>query len=305
MNFMKKTAKPPTAEARNLSQSLNALKQRILNNRAQPEHSEGIGDQSRMHNNTIEQNGEIIAQNQLQGEQQYQQQFQTIDDPQRVLSLLKPAIENETSLKITANRGDELFQTQLLDIDFSRKVLRLKKIAYTYGHFMVIGAKYLTVYSQHDGAQISFRTYLIRYSERNGGYYEIRFPEQVKYCQRRLSHRVHLSFALNVKAEFYDETGEKIQGHLRDISADGVRLQLPEVDPNNLHTKSLIKDCVINFPDREQIHCNLQIQHKYNHLRKKGCTIGGAFYEMNAEQKKEIQKLITGLERRLLREVRI
>lgn len=302
---MKKTVKPPTAEVRNLSQSLSALKKRFLNNLIQPEHSEGIGGQNRMHNNTIDQHGQAPTNNLLQGEQQYQQQYQTIDDPQRILSLLKPAIANETSLKITANRGDELFQTHLLDIDFSRKVLRLKKIAYTYGHLMVIDAKYLTVYSQHDGAQVSFRTYLIRYSERNGGYYEVRFPEQVKYCQRRMSHRVHLSFALNVKAEFYDETGEKIQGHLRDISADGVRLQLPEVDPNHLHTKSLIKNCVINFPDSEQIHCNLQIQHKYNHLRKKGCTIGGAFYAMNAEQKKEIQKLIAGLERRLLRETRI
>jgi c-di-GMP-binding flagellar brake protein YcgR len=258
-----------------------------------------------MHNNTIDQNGQAPANNQPHGEQQYQQQFQSIDDPQRVLSLLKPAIENETSLKIAANRGDELFQTDLLDIDFSRKVLYLKKIAYTYGHFMVIDAKYLTVYSQHDGAQVSFRTYLIRYSERNGGYYEVRFPEQVKYCQRRMSHRVHLSFAHNVKAEFYDDTGEKIQAHLRDISADGVRLQLPEVNPNNLHTKSLIKNCIINFPGSEQIHCNLQIQHKYNHLRKKGCTIGGAFYAMSAKQKKEVQKLIAGLERRLLREVRI
>jgi c-di-GMP-binding flagellar brake protein YcgR len=219
--------------------------------------------------------------------------------------LLKPAIDNDSSLKIVPDRGDELFQTQLINIDFNRKLLYLKKIDYTYGHLMVIDAKFLTVYSQHDGAQISFKTHLSRYSERNEGFYEVSFPEQVKYCQRRMSHRIHISYALDIKAEFYNDKGQKIEGHLRDISTEGVRLQLPEVNPNDFTEKTVIKNCMINVPDCEQILCSLQIKHKHNHLRKKGCTIGGSFYAMGFEQKKEIQKFIAALERRLLREVRV
>jgi c-di-GMP-binding flagellar brake protein YcgR len=236
---------------------------------------------------------------------EYQQQYETIETPERIFSLLKPAIGNETSLKVAPDHGDELFQTSLLNIDYQRKLLTLRKIDYTYGHLMVIDAKYLTIYSQHDGAEVSFSTYLSRYSERNGGYYEICFPETVKYCQRRMSHRVHVSYSLNILAEFYTETGLKVQGHLRDISADGLRLQLAEVNPNEFKEQALINNCVINLPDREQINCTLQIQHKHNHVRNTGCTIGGSFYAMSAEQKKDIQKIITGLERRLLREVRL
>jgi c-di-GMP-binding flagellar brake protein YcgR len=208
-------------------------------------------------------------------------------------------------LKIVPDHSDELFQTSLLNIDYEQKLLLLKKIDYTFGHLMVIDAKYLTVYSQHDGAEVSFSAHLSRYSERNGGFYVIQFPEKVKYCQRRMSHRVHVSFALDIRAEFYTEKGEKIEAHLRDISADGLRLQLREVNPSEFKEKALIKNCIINLPDHERINCTLQIQHKHNHIRNRGCTIGGSFFAMGAEQKKELQKFITGLERRLLREVRV
>ncbi len=236
---------------------------------------------------------------------EYQQQFEAIETSERILSILKPVLGNETSLKVAPDHSDELFQTSLLNIDYKQKLLTLSKINYTYGHLMVIDAKSLTIYSQHDGAEVSFSTYLSRYSERNGGYYEIRFPEKVKYCQRRMSHRIHVSYSLNIQAEFYTETGQKVQGHLRDISTDGLRLQIPEANPNEFSEKALIKNCVINLPDREQINCTLQIQHKHKHIRNTGCTIGGSFYAMSAEQKKELEKFIIGLERRLLRETRL
>ena len=236
---------------------------------------------------------------------EYQQQYEAIDAPERIFSLLKHVIGNETSLKIVPDNGDELFQTSLQTIDYDRKLLSLKKIAYTFGHLMVIDSKTLTVYTQRDGAEVSFTTYLKRYSDKNGGIYEIRFPEQVKYRQRRMSHRVHLSFAMNITAEFYGDKGQKFQGHLRDISNDGMRLQFSSVNPMEFREKSLIKNCLISLPNREPMNCNLQIQHKHGHVRNTGCTIGASFYQMSIEQKKEIQKFIAGLERRLLREVRI
>ncbi|WP_455211013.1 flagellar brake protein [Kaarinaea lacus] len=236
---------------------------------------------------------------------EYQPQYETIEKPQRIFSLLKPAIGSETSLKIVPDHSDELFQSSLLNIDYERKLLSIKKINYTFGHLMVIDAKSLTIYSQHDGAEVAFTTYLSRYSERNGGYYEIQFPQQVKYCQRRMSHRVHISFALNIRAELYTEKGQKVEAYLRDISAEGLRLQISEVNPNEFKEKAIIKNCVINLPDSEQINCTLQVQHKHNHVRNKGCTIGGSFFAMSAAQQKDIQKFISGLERRLLREVRL
>lgn len=294
---MKKQVKQQTEEALNRSPSLSAIILSLLKNNAQTDNTKGMGGQSIMEYNSAYHNGDTPT--------DYQPQYQAIEAPQRIFSLLKPALGNDTSLKIVPEHGDELFQTHLLNIDFKRKLICLKKIDYTYGHLMVIDAKFLNIYSQHDGAQLSFRTHLSRYSERNGGFYEVRFPEQVKYCQRRMSHRIHISFAQDIKAEFFTEEGQKIQGLLRDISADGVRIHLSDVNPNTFNEKSLIQNCVINVPEYEQIHCNLQIKHKHNHRRKKGCTIGGLFYAMSTEQKKEIQKFIAGLERRLLREVRL
>ena len=235
----------------------------------------------------------------------YQQQFETIEAPERILSLLKPVIGNEASMKITVDHGDELFHTVLLDINFSRKLLTLKKIKYTFGHLMVIDATKLTVYSQHGGAEVSFASHLSRYSERNEGFYEIRFPTSVKYCQRRMSHRVHIRFSMDVVASFINDEGEMIQGYLRDISTEGIRLQLSKVNPEQFKETSLIKNCVITLPNHEQMSCTFQIKHKQNHIRNKGCTIGGAFYNMSVEQKRQIQKFIAGLERRALREIRL
>jgi c-di-GMP-binding flagellar brake protein YcgR len=235
----------------------------------------------------------------------YRQQFEAIEAPERIFSLLKPAIGNDASLKIIADNGDEIFRTTLLNIDYGRRLLTVRKIKYTFGHLMVIDAKRLTIYSQHDGAEISFTSYLSRYSERNDGFYEIPFPATLKYCQRRMSHRVHISFSMEIVAAFVNERGEKVYGYLRDISAEGLRLQLIKVNPDQFKESALIKNCVISLPNRENMSCTFQIIHKQNHVRNNGCTIGGAFIDMSVEQKKEIQKFIVGVERRSLREMRL
>jgi len=110
----------------------------------------------------------------------FQHQHQLIETPERVSSLMNSAMENHPSVKIAPDHSDESFQTHLLNIDYERKLLTLKQIDYTFGHLMVIAAKSLNVYCQQDGAEISFSTYLSRFSERNGGFYEIRFPEKVQ-----------------------------------------------------------------------------------------------------------------------------
>ena len=243
--------------------------------------------------------------NNRETQQEYRQQYESIDTPERIFSLLKPLIGNDSSLKVVADNNDEVFHTTLIKIDYVRKLLTLKKINYTYGHLMVIDAKKLTFYSQYDGAEFVFTANLSRYSENNDGFYEIRFPAAVKYCQRRMSHRVHISFSMEIMATIVNEQGESIQGYLRDISAEGLRLQLSKVNPNQFKETTLIKHCEISFPNREKISCTFQIKHKQNHVRNRGCTIGGVFFDMTTEQKREIQKFIAGLERRVLREIRL
>ena len=243
--------------------------------------------------------------NNKEAQQEYRPQYESIDTPERIFSLLKPTIGNDASLKLVTDNNDEVFHTTLIKIDYDRKLLILKKIKYTYGHLMAIDAKKLTIYSQHDGTEVTFTTNLSRYSEKNDGYYEIQFPAIIKYCQRRMSHRVHISFSMDIMATFVNDQGESFQGYLRDISAEGLRVQLSKVNPNHFKETTLIKNCMIYFPNREQISCTFQIKHKQNHVRNKGCTIGGAFFDMSTEQKREIQKFIAGLERRVLREVRL
>ena len=286
---MKKTVKPLREAARNHTLLLDVSRWK------QAENIQGIREQHNM-NNVLNNKDDYI---------EYQQQYETIDSPERIFSLIKSAVGPDHSLKIVADHGDELFLTSLLNIDYENKTLYLKKIQYTFGHLMVIDSKSLTVYSQHDGAEVSFRTHLSRYSERDGGYYEAPFPEQVKYCQRRTSYRVHVSYTLGIKAVFYTQAGLKVEAFLRDISTSGLRLQLARVDPEEFKEQGLIQNCIISLPDQEKIHCNLKIRHKQNHVRNNGCTIGGSFFQMNSEQKRDIQKFIAGLERRLLREVRI
>jgi len=121
----------------------------------------------------------------------YQQAFEAVDTPERIFSLLTSIMDNDASLKVVADKRDEIFDTTMLEIDFKRKLLILKKIEYIYGHLMVIDAKQLTIVSQHDDVEINFASHLRRYSARNEGFYEILFPTIVKYRQRRMPHRAH------------------------------------------------------------------------------------------------------------------
>ena len=131
---------------------------------------------------------------------EYQQQYETIEIAERIFSLLKPALGCNTSIKVAPYHSDELFQSNLLNIDYQRKRLSLRKIDYTFGHLMVIDAKSLRIYLQYDGTEVFFTTHLSRYCERNGGYYEVHFPATVNYCQRGMSHQIYPDCSLNIRA---------------------------------------------------------------------------------------------------------
>lgn len=237
--------------------------------------------------------------------QSYEQQYETVESPDRIFSLLKPVIGKDASIKINPENTDDVFHTMLQDVDYDKKRLILKKINHTFGHVTVLDAQSITIYTQHNGAEVSFTASLSQQSKQDDEFYEIEFPKSVKYCQRRKSHRLHISFSMQLKASFPDNQRKEIEGHLRDISADGMRIQLSNVRSDEFQVNQLINNCVITLPNHEKITCTFEIRHIKKHVRNRGCTIGGLFYEMSAAQKREIQKFIASLERRALREIRL
>ena len=235
----------------------------------------------------------------------YKQQYETVDQPERIFSLLKPLLGKESSIKLHLADTHHVYTSTLLLIDIDRQIIRLSKLNSVVAHRAFLKSKLIHLHGQVHGADLSFTCKLKRYISSPNAVYDLQVPEKIKYCQRRMNHRVHVSLSMDVTATFINDNGQKYEGHLRDLSADGMRVQLLKVNPNEFPERKLIPNCVISFPDHTDVECTFEIKHKHTHVRNRGCTVGGTFYGISAIQKRMIERFIASVERKSLREMRV
>ena len=235
---------------------------------------------------------------------EFQQQFQIISDQSRITGLLKQCVNHNSPIHISLSRGSELYSCDVEKVDDESGTLLISELRPKHGQKKLAQAKSIQVFTQINGAEVSFESKVIRaktpmFRTRN----RVSLPEQIKYCQRRRSHRVHISLALDVAAslQYKAEDAALLQGQLRDISAEGMRIQFRRLAPQMFDKLDAISDCVIALPDQNDIHCQFEIRHLHRHNKNDGCDIGGSFIRLDHSQRRSIEKFIATVERKSLR----
>ena len=235
----------------------------------------------------------------------YTSQYETIQSDVDIYRLLSPKAEKQTQILVSSAHNSDQFDSAILSINLDTKQISIMRLKSTVGHERLLKTKIMHVSGQYNGADISFTTSLIGLRGIKNSEYLIAFPKKIKYLQRRTSHRVHVSLALAVTASFVNPEGGEIEGQLRDISTDGMRIQFSKTSIPNFQKHAEISNCTIKFPDDSDLQCTFNVCHIQPHASKRGCTVGVNFLELETDKKRTIEKFIANLERSSLRGLRL
>ena len=234
-----------------------------------------------------------------------QQQFQIIQEQPRISGLLKQCVNHNTPVHVSLSRSSELFTCDIEKVDGITGTISISELRPRRGQKKLSHSKSIQIFTQVNGAEVTFETKVIRaktamFRTRNC----LALPESIKYCQRRRAHRVHISLSLGVSASLQKENENKVmlRGQLRDISAEGMRVQFQRLAPQQFDELDAVSECIIALPDQTDIHCQFEIRHLHRHATNRGCDIGGSFVQLDNSQRRSIEKFIASVERRSLRE---
>lgn len=238
-------------------------------------------------------------------ESHYQQQYETINASSRIVSLLSQAYDLQSEIRITLPKSNKVYISQLAYIPSGGKYILIKKLNDYLAHSKLLNEKILNMYIHVNGADISFTSKFLKiYHNHDEEQYAVELPSAIKYHQRRASYRVHVSLAMDVKAQMIDQEGKTYTGLLRDISAGGMKVQFTRLDAKKFNSNDTFSTCTIQLPDNSDIQCSFRIRHMQENNKKNGFSLGGNFVSLEQSDKRIIEKFIASLERKSLRSLR-
>lgn len=228
----------------------------------------------------------------------YTQQHETITSSARIATLLRPVMERHTVITATLSDSNQFFNTALLDIDPVKGMLLIDELNPNTGHDLFLTNQRVTLHTMHEGVEINFTVNLKKAGSDNGiAFYELEYPESIRYLQRRISFRVPVSGANIIDVEIHTEYKKMFTGELSDISAEGMCIRFPKKKGNPFENKSEETQCVIRLPNKQQIKCAFKICHSVMHDTNNNLHIGGHFEHLDKIQRRAIERFVIELQR--------
>lgn len=231
-----------------------------------------------------------------------QQATLRLDDRSYVITLLNKLVQHRVLVSVTLSDQPQVYTSTLLLVDADKNTLLLDEIFPAVGRRHLLEAKSCHLHARVEGATLNTELSFIEAVKDNVLiYYLFEFPEVVEYTQRREGHRVRVD-SLNVVAEIYSANGMAYKGILHDFSPGGVSLEL---DEGSDFRNTEIYRCTLYPPHETPFHCKLEICCRRHDAPRKKVILGGSFVELDRRGEHAVNKLVTELERQLLRSRRM
>ena len=227
----------------------------------------------------------------------YAQQYEHITSATRISALLRPLMENHSIITASLPDSNRFFNTALLAIDADHHTITIDELNPKEGHALLVSAGRVRLQALIEGVELNFSTDLKQAGSENGiAYYQLIFPQSIRYLQRRSSFRVTVSAARQITVEI--SLGEKSYiGELSDISAGGMCIRFPRKKTLDLEHATEEVQCWIKLPGKGEIRCAFKVCHSSLHQASDSLHIGGRFENLDKLQRRTIERFVVELQR--------
>ena len=228
----------------------------------------------------------------------YSQQYETITSSARIAALLRPVKERHSVITAILPDSNIFFNTALLDVVPDEGKLVIDELNPNTGHDLLIDLQRVTLNAMNEGVEINFTVNLKKSGSDNGiAFYELEYPESIRYLQRRNAFRVPVSGANIINIEIHTENKKIFSGELSDISAEGMCIRFPKKKEISFEGDSKETLCVIKLPNKKQIRCSFKVCHSIENKTNNSVLVGGRFEHLDMIQRRAIERFVIELQR--------
>jgi c-di-GMP-binding flagellar brake protein YcgR len=197
--------------------------------------------------------------------------------------------------------GGSRYQSVILKVDAEAGSILIDEL-FPSGFVGLPGQPVVVALRRQDGSRAGFATRIIERCNSAGvDSYRLSLPGSVDYQQRREVFRLRLTRRSATISEFQTSDQQFCAAVVRDLSADGIRLELQnsiQLAPGDL----LIG---LNFEfERHHFHCQAVVRHVYNG-RSGEIIIGAAFRDFPRLQQRLLERMIMQQQRYAVRQARV
>lgn len=200
------------------------------------------------------------------------------------------------NVRVPGLSGD--FRSAVLTVDPATSRFQLDELYPERGHRAVYPGLELRVVSFVEGVEMRFQA-VVEHVDTAGGiaFYELAYPEEIRYHQRRQHVRVPVRLALQQKAVLRDEASE-IGLRLLDLSAGGIGAHVMKGGEVRVGERwdlelQLRDEPVLNTP----VEIRFAQQDRVNHRQR----LGAQFLDLPAAEIGRLQRLVLAIQRELMR----
>ena len=221
-----------------------------------------------------------------------------VEERNYILTLLGRLVEHRVLLKLYFPDDPKPYTTTVLKVDPSADALLLDEIFPLGGRPPVHAQCRLTIHARLAGSTLQATLLLKEVVEQDSlVYYRMHLPEAIDYGQRREGHRVQVA-KLGVIAKIFRSDGMAEEAVLHDISSAGLSLAI--ADASHFHDTEMYC-CTIYPPDDAPLNVRLEINGRRADAVTSKTILGASFTELDKRSEHALTKLVTELDRRLLR----
>ncbi len=231
----------------------------------------------------------------------YESKSERITRAPQIIALLRRIRDSHSLLNVTVPGSNQSFSSLLLDIDTDRRFITLDELNSQRGHALVVENGRLRARCHHEGVEISFACEDVKAVRGSDGLvcYRAPLPTAVNYLQRRADYRVRVAMDMKMQLFLDPPDGRTIEGRVDDISMGGIGALVE--GRIELRRGLQIPECRIQLPEQKPILVDLEVRFTRSNEKGTQTRIGTRFVNLEPQARGELRKLVTRLEREMLR----
>jgi len=228
----------------------------------------------------------------------YNQYRQQLRERAQVAGLLTRLLDHHTLLTVSMPGVDALYNTAVLAVDPAKARFQLDELNPREGHEMLRPGTTVTVEGRPRGILTRFDAKVLDVGiEHDIYYYDVQFPAEILYYQRREHHRVPVQLALHATISI---AGRPVTARARliDLSVSGIGA-IAISGTGLSHGQEYV--CTLELPERPHLIVPADIRFINTEKTVQQQRFGARFLHVPKHERRTLERFVAELQRDLLR----
>ncbi|WLD58334.1 flagellar brake protein [Salinispirillum sp. LH 10-3-1] len=224
---------------------------------------------------------------------------QFIKSSSEIARLLRHVQQKLSPVTISFSGMSRTLTSYVISVDGEKKNFLIDEVLPANHNALMQEGRAFNFESYYDGCRLRGRNVKASAQKDQDGnlVYLVPFPNEIHYYQRRQSYRATVRVALNIFVRLLDDNGNLIRGKLRDLSAEGCKIEIDGYYVDVLTEKTEQKPVRMLFPNNTEISLNLIMRHVFYDEARKQTHCGCQFKDLTPHEDDDVANVVSDLQR--------